>query len=150
MCDQSVTILLAEDDDIDARVVQRSFQKQAVDHPIVVARDGVEALKVLRGEDGTPPLQQPLMVLLDLNMPRMGGLEFLEELRSDPELSKTIVFVLTTSNADRDRTAAYEKQVAGYLLKTDAGQDMQKHVPMLQKFLQSIQFPTEESAQAHA
>ena len=146
MCDQSVNILLAEDDDIDVRVVKRSFEKQALDHPMVVARDGVEALSLLRGENGNPPLQQPLMVLLDLNMPRMGGLEFLEEIRKDPELAKTIVFVLTTSNDDRDRMAAYEKHVAGYLLKTEAGKDMEKHVPMLQRYLQSVRFPNENAA----
>lgn len=143
MCDQAVNILLAEDDDIDVRVVKRSFEKQALEHPIVVARDGVEALSLLRGENGNPPLEQPLMILLDLNMPRMGGLEFLKELRQDPELAKTIVFVLTTSNDDRDRVAAYESNVAGYLLKTDAGPDMEKHVPMLKRFLQSVRFPSE-------
>jgi len=143
MSKPTINILLADDDDVDVRVVQRSFQKRQMIHPVVVARDGVEALARLRGEDGQPPLEQPLMILLDLNMPRMGGLDFLEELRRDPKLAKSIVFVLTTSDDDRDRTAAYEKHIAGYLLKTDAGRDMENHVPMLDQFLKAVQFPLE-------
>ncbi len=150
MSEQPVNILLAEDDDVDVRVVQRSFKKRNLGHPIFVARDGVEALARLRGEDGHPPLEQPLLILLDLNMPRMGGIDFLAELRRDPELAKSIVFVLTTSNNEGDRVAAYDQHIAGYLLKTDAGVDMENHVPMLEEFLEHVQFPVSDSLEQHA
>lgn len=151
MIDEPITILLVDDDDVDVRVVKRALHKQCINNPMVVARDGVEALEVLRGEDGHPPLIQPLLILLDLNMPRMGGLEFLDELRNDPKLSKSIVFVLTTSNDERDRDAAYTKHVAGYLLKSEAGRDLMNHTPLLERFLLNVQFPTNsESSICHS
>jgi len=64
-------------------------------------------------------LEKPYIILLDLNMPRMSGIEFLEVIRHDDALRDTVVFVLTTSKADEDRTAAYKKHVAGYIVKSD-------------------------------
>lgn len=142
MAEQPITLLLVDDDDVDVRIVKRSLQKQRINNPLVVARDGVEALEILRGQDGHPPLKQPLLILLDLNMPRMGGLEFLQELRADPMLSNSIVFVLTTSNDQRDRDSAYDSNVAGYLLKSKAGRDLMNHFPLLERYLLSVQFPT--------
>ena len=141
MPDQPITILLVDDDDVDVRVVLRAFEKQRISNPVVVAHDGIEALAKLRGEDGSSALSGPILVLLDLNMPRMNGHEFLTELRSDPRLSQLLVFVLTTSNDQTDRAAAYEKNVAGYLLKSKAGQDLMAHVPLLQHFMLSVNFP---------
>ena len=150
MIETPIKILLVDDDDVDVRVVKRALHKKCINNPMIVARDGVEALEMLRGTDEQPPLQQPLLVLLDLNMPRMGGLEFLEELRQDPRLSKTIVFVLTTSNDERDRDAAYSQNIAGYLLKAEAGRDLMNHIPLLERFLLSVQFPTnQESTRKH-
>lgn len=146
MQEQTVNILLAEDDDIDARVVKRGLAKEEVDNPVFVARDGVEALEILRGEAGHEALEGPRLILLDLNMPRMGGIEFLEELRSDPELSNSIVFVLTTSDDERDRMAAYQQQVAGYLLKSDADDAAKSHFPMLKKYINAVQFPEGQPA----
>jgi len=60
---------------------------------------------------------RPCLIMLDLNMPRMGGIEFLEELRSDPLLRRILVFVMTTSAAPEDRMKAYDMNVAGYMLK---------------------------------
>ena len=94
--------------------VQRAFEKAKITNPLTVAGNGLEALARLR--DGTVPRDRRL-VLLDLNMPRMNGIEFLRELRADPELTSTCVVVLTTSNEDRDRVDAYQLHVAGYLLK---------------------------------
>jgi len=98
--------------------VQRAFQELRVLNPIHVARDGVEALELLErtGEDALP---RPLVMLLDLNMPRMNGLELLKEVRSKEELRETTVFVLTTSDGDRDRKAAAGYNVAGYVVKSD-------------------------------
>ncbi len=113
-----VHFVLVDDDDYDVMAVQRAFQELRVLNPIHVARDGVEALELLErtGEDALP---RPLVMLLDLNMPRMNGLELLKEVRSKEELRETTVFVLTTSDGDRDRKAAAGYNVAGYVVKSD-------------------------------
>ena len=143
MPENPITILLVDDDDVDVRIVKRALSREKIDNPLVVARDGVEALEVLRGNNETPALQHPILILLDLNMPRMGGLEFLQEVRGDRRLAKSIVFVLTTSNDERDRDAAYRNNVAGYLLKSATGRDLMNHFPMFERYLMSVQFPGE-------
>ena len=112
---RTVSILLVDDDEVDRRAVMRSFQKHKIENPIMTARDGREALEILRGEGGDA-LERPYMILLDLRMPRMDGLEFLAELRGDPKLRDSIVFVLTTSDLEKDRTESYNYNVAGYIL----------------------------------
>jgi len=112
--DRRLNILLVEDDELDVMNVQRAFKKNNVLNPLYVAGNGVEALEMLRG--GSMPKDRRL-ILLDLNMPKMGGIEFLRELRADPELKATTVVVLTTSDEDRDKVKAYDLNVAGYILK---------------------------------
>lgn len=107
-------ILLVEDDEIDVMNVKRAFAKNKITNPLYIAGDGVEALQKLR--TGDVPRERRI-ILLDLNLPRMTGIEFLRELRDDPTLAATPVVVLTTSNDDRDKTEAYNLNVAGYLLK---------------------------------
>lgn len=114
MTDRRLNILLVDDDEIDVMNVRRAFEKRKINNTLFFAGDGLKALEVLR--DGTIPRQRRL-VLLDINMPRMNGLEFLRELRADRELRTTPVVVLTTSNEERDRIEAYDFNVAGYLLK---------------------------------
>jgi len=114
-----MNVLLVEDDEVDIMNVKRAFKKGNVTNPLYIANNGLEALELLRGENSNSPLvpTQRRLILLDLNMPRMNGIEFLQALRADPELKQTPVVVLTTSNADRDRTDAYSLNVAGYLIK---------------------------------
>jgi len=112
--DRVTNILLVEDDDIDVMNIRRAFEKGNLRNPLFHADDGLVALEMLRG-DLLPPDRR--LVLLDLNMPRMSGIEFLAELRADPELRSTPVVVLTTSDAERDRVEVYNFHVAGYLLK---------------------------------
>ncbi len=114
MDDRELNILLVDDDEVDVMTVQRAFAKANIANKVFVATDGIEALKVLRA-DGVPTARR--LVLLDLNMPRMNGIEFLREVRSDPVLQALTIVVLTTSNEDRDRVDAYQLNVAGYLLK---------------------------------
>ena len=97
MTGENVSILIVDDDEIDVRAIQRELKQQRVESPVYVARDGREGLAMLRGEAGQPPVPRPYMILLDLHMPRMNGLQFLQDIRSDPELNDSIVFVLTTS-----------------------------------------------------
>jgi CheY-like chemotaxis protein len=99
---------------VDVLNVRRAFQKNHITNPLFVASNGLEALEQLRGN--MIPRDRRI-VLLDLNMPKMNGIEFLQELRRDPELRVTPVVVLTTSNDERDRIEAYNLNVAGYLLK---------------------------------
>lgn len=110
-----LTILLVEDDEIDIMNVKRAFKKNNISNQLVVARNGIEALEVLRSD--VPDKPNPKIILLDLNMPRMGGIEFLKEIRQDPELSSLFVFVMTTSNEDGDKIDAFNLNVAGYILK---------------------------------
>ncbi len=114
MSTKVLNILLVEDDKIDVMNVRRAFEKVNITNPLFVASNGLEALELLRG--GTIPSSNRL-VLLDINMPKMNGIEFLRELRADAELHSTCVVVLTTSNEERDRVDAYKLNVAGYLLK---------------------------------
>ena len=114
MEDRILNILLVDDDDVDVMNVKRAFKKANIMNPVFVASDGLEALDQLR--TGKVPEHRRL-VLLDLNMPRMNGIEFLRELRNDPGLKHTSVVVLTTSDDDTDIVEAYDLNVAGYLLK---------------------------------
>jgi CheY-like chemotaxis protein len=109
-----LNILLVEDDEVDVMNVKRAFEKAHITNPLFVAGNGIEALQKLRS--GDIPNHRRL-VLLDLNMPRMNGIEFLREQRKDPELCATPVVVLTTSTMDRDKFDAYNLNIAGYLVK---------------------------------
>lgn len=110
-----MTILLIEDDEVDIMNVKRAFKKNNISNPLLVAHNGLEALEILRSNAVDAP--KPKIVLLDLNMPKMGGIEFLKEIRQDPELSTLSVFVMTTSNEDGDKIDAFNLNVAGYILK---------------------------------
>jgi CheY-like chemotaxis protein len=110
-----MTILLVEDDEVDIMNVKRAFKKNNISNPLVVAHNGLEALEILRSSEVDAP--KPKIVLLDLNMPKMGGIEFLKEIRQDPELTFLSVFVMTTSNEDGDKIDAFNLNVAGYILK---------------------------------
>lgn len=143
---QVVHILLVEDDEIDAEAIVRGFKKQKIDNPITVVPNGIEALNVLRGEDGRDRIPAPYLILLDLNMPRMNGIEFLQVLRQDPQLKSSIVFVLTTSDSSNDKLAAYREQIAGYLLKQQSGVNFADLVSMLDSYWRIVEFPPEERA----
>src|SRR6185503_11278932 len=114
MDEHALNILLVDDDEVDVMTVQRAFAKANIANKVFIAGNGIEALQLLR-TDGVPTARR--LVLLDLNMPRMNGIEFLREIRQDPDLQSLTVVVLTTSNEDRDRVEAYQLNVAGYLLK---------------------------------
>tara|TARA_R110001583_G_scaffold81253_2_gene216982 strand:+ start:9910 stop:10335 length:426 start_codon:yes stop_codon:yes gene_type:complete len=131
------TILLVEDDDIDAKMVVRAFTKLRIANPIVRAKDGVMALELLRNNTVT----RPYIILLDLNMPRMGGLEFLDEIRSDPVLNTSIVFVLTTSKDDEDKVAAYNQNIAGYIIKEKLQDGFDELVKLLDCYWRIVELP---------
>ncbi len=119
MEEKIINILLVEDDEVDVMNVKRAFRKNNILNPLYVASNGLEALTLLRGANGSPPelSAHQLLILLDLNMPKMGGLEFLQEIRADRYLKTIPVVILTTSNQDQDRLEAYQLNIAGYILK---------------------------------
>lgn len=86
-------------------------------------------------------MPRPNLILLDLNMPRMGGIEFLEELRTDPNLKDSVVFVLTTSDAEADRLAAYDHFVAGYMVKSKIGENFFQLADMLEGYWRIVELP---------
>jgi len=120
MNERLLTILLVEDDEVDIMNVKRAFKKNNILNPLHIARNGLEGLDMLRGNAsaGVEKLSpMPKVILLDLNMPKMGGLEFLKEVRMDPNLKAISVFVMTTSDEESDKFTAYDLNVAGYIIK---------------------------------
>ena len=138
MSDRVLNILLVEDDEVDVMNVRRAFERNNVSNPLFVAGNGLEALQMLR--DGTVPRERRL-VLLDLNMPKMNGIEFLQALRADPELASTPVVVLTTSNDDQDKIDAYNLNVAGYLLKPVTFSNFCERMTTLNKYWTLVEMP---------
>jgi len=138
MDDRALTILLVDDDEVDVMTVKRAFTKANITNQVFVATNGVEALELLR-RDAIPVKRR--LVLLDLNMPRMNGIELLREIRKDPALSALTVVVLTTSNEDRDRVEAYQLNVAGYLLKPVTFSDFAEVMATLNKYWTLMELP---------
>lgn len=135
---KAVTILLVDDDDVDAMGIERALHKLKIANPMVRARDGLEALELLQKPDA---IAQPYLILLDINMPRMNGFEFLDHLRKHPYLSSALVFVLTTSNDDQDKMAAYEQHVAGYIVKKKVEDGFVPLIDMLDHYWRIVEFP---------
>ncbi|MFD2163555.1 response regulator [Paradesertivirga mongoliensis] len=110
-------ILLVDDDELDVISVERSLKKLDQDYELFTAYNGIEALEILKSqlEEGKGHL--PDVILLDLNMPKMNGIEFLKVLRGDDKLKHLKVFVMTTSGEEADRKATEQLGVSGYLIK---------------------------------
>lgn len=142
----TVPILIVDDDDVDVEGVERALVTQGLTNPIRRARDGIEALDILRGTNGAEKISRPRIILLDLNMPRMNGIAFLDELREDPNLKNSVVFVFTTSQDEQDRLQAYERHIAGYITKSKAGRDFSTLAAMLDHYWQIVELPTGEAA----
>src|SRR5262249_34831268 len=132
-------ILLVDDDEIDVMNVQRAFKRNNITNPLYVASNGLEALAMLRSKDGIPGPRR--LILLDLNMPKMNGLEFLRALREDPALRPLTVVVLTTSDDERDRIEAYNLNVAGYILKPVTMTAFVEAMATLNKYWTINEFP---------
>ena len=114
-----MTILLVEDDEIDVMSVKRAFQQNKITNPLFIANNGEEALDFLRkeGKFADSNHKLPNMILLDLNMPRMDGMEFLQIIKNDEKFRAIPVVILTSSNLNDDIKKSYQNGVAGYLVK---------------------------------
>lgn len=113
---KQLTILLIDDDKVDSMIIKRAIAKLDFPYQVDTAHNGLDALMMLRGMSDIR-IKRPDIILLDINMPLMNGLEFLSELRADPDLKDIHVCVLTTSEDDSDVKTAYEFNVAGYFIK---------------------------------
>ena len=138
---RTVNILLVEDNAIDREGVRRAFARHRISNPIHDAIDGVEALDVLRGANGKVALPRPHIILLDINMPRMNGVEFLQRLRADEHLHDSVVFVLTTSSSEEEKMAAYDLNVAGYIVKSNVGPGFIRLVELLERYWTLVELP---------
>lgn len=136
-----VSILMVEDDELDVHAFKRCLKKERILNPFHSVINGEEALKALRGELPDVQIQRPLLVIMDINMPRMNGIECLKEIRKDEELKDTVVFIMTTSEADKDVYEAYNLNVAGYMVKTNLGDNFLRSVQMLDKYFHAIVLP---------
>jgi len=130
-----VTILLVEDDEVDVKALKWAFEKLKVANPLVIARDGVEALELMAS------LSRPYLVITDINMPRMNGIELLRKIRQSVDYRDSIVFVLTTSNDEQDKIDAYDLNVAGYMLKTDMGTSFTRAISLIDNYWKVVEFP---------
>lgn len=119
--------------------LKRAFRAADMANPLISAGDGQEALELLRAGK----VDKPFIVLLDINMPRMNGFEFLDEIRADPELLRSVVFILTTSRSERDVIRAYDHHVAGYIVKSNATQTTKDLATMLDSYRRLVELPTE-------
>jgi CheY-like chemotaxis protein len=143
MSDQTkpVKIMLVEDDSIDVKAFKRAMSKLKINNPVAIARDGVEAWEHLQSCVEGGGEEAPSLVILDINMPRMNGLELLTKIRKDENLRHLIVFVLTTSNDEKDKFEAFNMNVAGYMLKSDMGNSFIRAVELIDSYWRVVEFP---------
>lgn len=137
MINRPINILLIEDDIVDVMNMKRAFIKKGITHPLYVAENGEEALHMLKYSD----MPKPHVILLDINMPRMSGIEFLTILRSDPYFKDVSVFIISSSNEDVDKISAHKLNVSGYILKPLSGNEFANKVDVLNNFWQLCEFP---------
>lgn len=138
---KTATLLIVEDDELDLMGIQRALKELKINNPMARAKDGLEALDMLKGQNGHEKLSKPYIILLDLNMPRMDGVEFLEAIRKDENLKRSVVFVLTTSDADTDIMRAYNYNIAGYIVKSDAKESFKEAISLLDAYWTIVLLP---------
>ena len=139
MKENEVNILIVEDDEVDIMAIRRALRQANATNSIYVAKDGIEALEKLRSGE----IPSPYIVLMDLNMPRMNGIDCMKEIRADKSLGQTVIFALSTSKDEKDKIKAYDCNVAGYIFKSDIGDEFVKAMQMLDHYLRVAELPNE-------
>jgi CheY-like chemotaxis protein len=132
---REVNILVVEDDEIDVKALLKAFKKLKIANPVYVAKDGMEGWEMLQ------TLSRPFLLILDINMPRMNGLELLRKIRTSKDYHDSIVFILTTSTDEKDKFEAYHLNVAGYMLKSDMGTSFIHAIEMVERYWRVVEFP---------
>jgi len=128
-----ITFLVVEDDDVDMMSIQRAFKEIGIVNPIKRAVDGQEAWDIVSEASQDKTAEHEFIILLDLNMPRMNGLEFLDKFSANQDFAKTSIFVLTTSDTDDDIIGAHKHGISGYLLKSDLVDSMREAITGLER-----------------
>lgn len=136
-----VRFLIVDDDQVSVLAIKRALKKLKIINPVQVARDGREALDILQAELDETQVLPPYLVTLDLNMPRMTGFEFLDEVRNDPALHRLVIFVLSSSDAPADVAHAYDNNIAGYIVKDNLGDSFVRALDMIDCFSKVVEFP---------
>lgn len=139
---ESISILLVEDNDGHAKLIERNLRKVNLLNPIVRVADGVEALDYLHGQgasNGAPPL--PRLVLLDINMPRMDGMEVLSRIKSDDRLRRTPVIMLTSTDSQAEIDRCYQSGANGYVSKPVNIANLGEKLHRLGLFLEIVELP---------
>jgi len=136
-----VIILVVEDDEVDCQAIERAFKKLKISNPLFFAKDGIEGLEILRQNKNTGKVEKPFLIILDLNMPRMNGHEFLKEIRGDEKLKDSVVFVLTTSSDEKDVVESYNMNVAGYIVKGNIAESFLEAFGMIEHFWRIVELP---------
>lgn len=138
---KTVEFMIIDDDEVSVMAIKRAMNQLNLANPILVAQNGLDALEILYkaiGEDKTLP---PFIITLDLSMPKMGGLEFLDKIRNDPIFNKLVIFVLTTSDAPTDIASAYNKNIAGYIVKENPTESFRDALKLLHDYAQLVVLP---------
>ena len=125
------TILLVEDNPDDVELTLRVFKAHKLAAEVLVARDGVEALEILLGSPHRPPCRLPTVVLLDLKLPKVDGLEVLRRIRGEPAIARLPVVMMTTSREERDVVASYQLGANSYVQKPVGFEAFSEAVRML-------------------
>lgn len=140
MISNEIQLLVIDDEETDRRRIKRSFSKRGIQVKILEAESAEKGLEIL--SENALNEKNHILTLLDINMPEMNGHQFLSELRADPKLSNSIVFVLTSSQLESDREKAYKKNVAGFIHKENLAKDFLNKISLLEKYIITVQFPT--------
>ena len=119
-----VTILLVEDDSLDAEMFRRQLKKRQLMNPLVHATDGLEALDILLGKHPDKSVTSPVLIALDINLPRMNGIEFLAALQETPQTGLHSIFVMVSAEPDKALFNGLGKHIDGYMRKSDLEADL--------------------------
>lgn len=136
-----INILLVEDNDLDVEILRRGLKKIGATGALIRARDGAEALEILERNTVEKILPHPYVILLDINMPRMNGHEFLAALRETEPLNDARVFVFTTSDSKKDVALAYKKNANGYIVKPNTSSELNDILMSLKQFWDICEHP---------
>lgn len=133
--------LIVDDDKVSVMAMQRAMRKLKIVNDTDICIDGQDALEFLQKTAQQTIGLPPYIVMLDLNMPRMGGLEFLDAIRADPKLTQVVVFVFTTSDTPDDVRSAYSRHVAGYIVKENPSETFSAALDMLESYSRIVELP---------
>lgn len=144
--DNTINFMLVDDDEIDIKDIQRTFKKNNINNPLHVATNGVDALNKLLGINGEKKLKPtPKIIILDINMPKMNGIEFMKNIRTNKKLKSLLVFILTTSNSEKDKIDAYNLNAAGYIVKPFQVSEFMEMISSLHHYWNLLEFPNKNA-----